>query len=82
MARLFTIFCTQCRAETMAEKHTRRRVSGIAKWEAAADMLFGINRCLACGALYDAPWPGEYAQDLDDGERRPEVLPVAEDPTL
>lgn len=80
MGRLFTIFCTRCRRETMAEKHTRKRVSGIAKWEAAADMTFGINRCLRCGELYDAPWPGEYAQDVEDGERGQAVSEVAAKP--
>jgi hypothetical protein len=83
MGRLFTIFCIRCKQETTAEKHTRKRVSGIAKWEAAADMTFGINRCLRCGELYDAPWPGEYAQDLDDdGERRQEVSGVVAKPPL
>jgi hypothetical protein len=83
MGRLFTIFCLQCKRETMAEKHTRRRVSGTARWEAADTMLFGINRCLTCGELYDAPWPGEYAQDQDDdGERGQDVPAVVEDSPL
>jgi hypothetical protein len=62
----FVIFCPQCRAERMALKHSRSRRGLPAR--------VGVNRCLSCHALYDAPLP--------DGERRPPIHGVAADKTV
>ncbi len=49
---MFLIFCTTCNGERFALKHTRKRVYG-------DDRIYGVNKCLSCGSLYDAPAPKE-----------------------
>jgi len=78
---VFQIFCTYCKRETMARKHARRRLDDFGGYAARGRGMkwCGVNTCLRCGALYDAPLPKDQ---IPNGQRGPGVSGVAEDKTL
>jgi len=50
------IFCLRCDQETIATKYSRRH-PGLA-------YLCGVNQCMRCGAIYDAPLPNNWQGHL------------------